>query len=157
MSVILVTRDSDIGAEIVCQSWDGDTPPAAVRLPDGQMAVGAHIGDRIGSYEFRLVPAPGPVRGVSFVARDMLALLTPGDRIAIDRALRVRDPATGDLAVQAAAMVLLWESLQAQGDAPISATAERFLAGWAGLSSALGDERAGEIAAALGIGPQPGA
>jgi hypothetical protein len=94
--------------------------------------------------------APPP----SFLARDLLALLSPADRIAIDRALRARD-AAGDLTAAAAGLTLLWESLQAQGDAPIHATAERFLTGWAGLSAALGPERAAEIAAALGIAAPP--
>lgn len=149
MSVLLVSYNGEFGADIVCQSWDGDMPPAEVRLPDGQIIFGAQIGDRIGPYEFRLVP--GNVAGNSFVGRDMLALLTPSDRIAIDRSLRVRDPQTGDLTPAAAGLVLLWESLQAQGDAPISVTSERFLTGWAGLSAALGEQRATEIAVALGI------
>lgn len=92
-------------------------------------------------------PAPPPP---SFLARDLMALLTPADLIAIDRVLNARQT-NGDLTPQAAAFALLWSGMQAQAEAPIRATAERFRQGWAGIVLALGAERAAELAAALGI------
>lgn len=109
----------------------------------------AEIGWRWSGGSFA-APAPAP----RFVARDLLATLTPDDRIAIDRATRARDPVSGDLTPEAAQLTLLWEGLQAQGDAPIYCDSPRFLAGWAGLTAALGAARCAEIAAELGI-PAP--
>ncbi len=93
-------------------------------------------------------PQPPPLREVppepppSFLARDLLALLTIVDRRAIGVAIAADDE-----------LLLLWEGLLGQGEAPIRTTAQRFQRGWAGLSAALGGARADEIATALGIVP----
>lgn len=76
----------------------------------------------------------------SFFARDLLAQFTPDDFAAISAAIGASAP-----------LGLLWASLLAQGDAPISVGSERFLQGWAGLSEALGADRAHAIATAVGI------
>lgn len=78
----------------------------------------------------------------SFRARDLLALLTDNDLVAIESAIATNT-----------ALRRLWISLLGQGEAPIIATSDRFVAGWAGLSAALGQARSDEIAAALGIMP----
>jgi hypothetical protein len=69
-----------------------------------------------------------------------MALFTPSDYQAIMSSIATN-----------AELGLLWSSLLAQGDAPISVMSERFLSGWAGLKQALGETRAGDISAALGI------
>jgi hypothetical protein len=74
------------------------------------------------------------------LARDLIALLTVNDYAAIKTAITASDQ-----------LGLLWASLQAQGDAPIITTSERFQAGWAGLSQALGADRAAAIGTALGV------
>lgn len=84
-----------------------------------------------------VAPPPPPP---SFLSRELIALLTPADYAAIQAAVS-GSPKLG----------LLWAGLLGQGDAPISAASERFQAGWAGLSAALGATRADAIAAALGI------
>jgi hypothetical protein len=84
------------------------------------------------------VPPPPPQP--TFLARDFFALLTVADFTALRNAIASND-----------ALGLLWASLQAQGDAPIHTTADRFLAGWAGLKQALPPSRAAAIATALGI------
>jgi hypothetical protein len=76
----------------------------------------------------------------TFLAREFFALLTVADFTAIRNAVTSND-----------ALGLLWASLQAQGEAPINTTAERFLAGWAGLKQALPAARSAAIASALGI------
>ncbi len=101
--------------------------------------------DRVKFEEWRRqggVPDPyvPPAAAPTFLARDLLAKFTPEDSAAIFSATNASAP-----------LGLLWASLLAQGDAPISANSERFLQGWAGLSAALGDERAAAIAAAVGI------
>ena len=75
-----------------------------------------------------------------FFARDLVAQLTADDYTNIARATNSR-PALG----------LLWAALLAQGDAPISISADRFKQGWTGMSQALGAGRASAIAHALGI------
>ncbi|WP_377829733.1 hypothetical protein ACFKHW_09540 [Bradyrhizobium lupini] len=75
-----------------------------------------------------------------FVARDMLAQLTPDDYARIHAAIAT-----------SAALGLLWSALLGQGEAPISVGSDRFRQGWAGIASALGNDRAHAIAAAIGI------
>lgn len=77
---------------------------------------------------------------VTFLARDLLSQLTASDYINIMQAT-ASSPTLG----------LLWASLLAQGDAPISVSADRFKLGWSGMSQALGFERAGAIAQVIGI------
>jgi len=81
------------------------------------------------------------VPALSFLARDFFAELTVADFTALKAAIAAND-----------ALALLWASLQAQGEAPISTAALRFQSGWAGLRQALGEARADEIATALGFG-----
>lgn len=76
----------------------------------------------------------------TFLARDFFAQLSVSDFSKIKAAVASND-----------GLGLLWASLQAQGEAPIAADSERFLAGWGGLKQALGEKRAGEIAGALKI------
>ena len=76
----------------------------------------------------------------SFLARELLAQLTPSDYSAIQTAVASN-----------ASLGLLWAALLAQGDAPIQASSQRFQAGWAGLTAALGATRAAAIAEAVGI------
>ena len=83
-------------------------------------------------------PSPPPV--TSFLARDLLALLTADDLAAIKAAVDADAELYG-----------LWCATLAQGEAPISIESARFQAGWAGLTTALGEERAGELAAALNL------
>ena len=78
--------------------------------------------------------------GVTFLARDLLSRLTANDYTNIMQAT-ASSPALG----------LLWASLLAQGDAPIAVSADRFKQGWAGMSQAIGAERAIAIAQAIGI------
>lgn len=78
----------------------------------------------------------------TFVARDLIAQLTPADYAAIQTTIASSAP-----------LGLMWAALLAQGEAPIDTSAERFKAGWAGLSQAIGTTRAAEIAAALKINP----
>lgn len=86
------------------------------------------------SYQTQAAPAP------AFVARDLIALLTADDYTAIQAAT-----------AQSANLGLLWAALLAQGEAPIDTAADRFKAGWAGLSSALGADRAAALGKELGI------
>ncbi len=85
----------------------------------------------------RAAQPPGP----TFLARDLLAQLTTDDYAAITAAVAGSAP-----------LGLLWASLLGQGDAPIATDSARFQQGWAGLTAALGQQRAGEIATALGLG-----
>lgn len=85
-------------------------------------------------------PPPLPPPPPSFLARDLFTQLTVADYTAIKTAIAGSD-----------ALGLLWDSLKAQGDAPIDMTSARFQQGWTGLKAALGAKRAGEIAAALNI------
>jgi hypothetical protein len=80
-----------------------------------------------------------PVSPPSFLAQDMLALLTPADCAAIQAAIS-----------GSASQWLLWQSLLAQRD-PISTTSERYQAGATGMERALGELRWAEIKEALGI------
>ncbi|QPF93775.1 XkdW family protein [Bradyrhizobium commune] len=77
---------------------------------------------------------------VRFVAREMLAQLTPDDYVRIQLAITSN-----------AALGLLWAALLGQGEAPISVGSDRFRQGWAGMTSALGSDRSHAIAAAIGI------
>jgi hypothetical protein len=76
----------------------------------------------------------------SFLARDLFALLTVADFSAIKKAIAAND-----------ALGLLWDSLKAQGEAPIITDSRRFQQGWDGIKAALGPARALEISSALGI------
>lgn len=76
----------------------------------------------------------------SFLSRDLFTQLTVADYTAIKTAVAAND-----------ALGLLWDSLKAQGDAPIETSSARFQQGWAALSQALGTTRASQIATALGI------
>ena len=80
----------------------------------------------------------------TFLARDLLALLSAADYAAI--VVTTREDAT---------LGLLWACLLAQGDAPISTGSPRFVAGWAGLSKTLGAQRAAVLSAALLIRGTP--
>lgn len=75
-----------------------------------------------------------------FLARDLLELLTDDDLVKIEAATASN-----------VSLRRLWLSLLGQGNAPIRATSERFLAGWAGLTAALREGRADELGGALGI------
>jgi hypothetical protein len=77
---------------------------------------------------------------MTFVARDMLAQLTPDDYARIQAAIASN-----------AALGLLWAALLGQGEAPISVGSDRFRQGWSGVTSALGEDRARAIAAEIGI------
>lgn len=88
----------------------------------------------VASFERRDVP--------SFVARDLLDLLTTADIAAIKTAI------AGN-----ASLELLWLRMTGRGDKPISTGSPDFAAGWAGFTAALGQARADEIAAALGLSP----
>ena len=76
----------------------------------------------------------------TFLARDLLSRLTANDYVNIMQAT-TSSPTLG----------LLWASLLAQGDAPISVAADRFKQGWTGMSQALGADRTDAIAQAIGI------
>jgi hypothetical protein len=76
----------------------------------------------------------------TFLARNLLAQLTADDYARIQTAIG-SSPALG----------LLWSSLLGQGEAPISASSDRFKQGWAGMTLVLGNQRAQTIAAAVGI------
>ena len=78
------------------------------------------------------VPDPyvAPVVEPSFLARDLMAQLTPDDYGAIQAAIATSAP-----------LGLLWASLLAQGEAQIVSSSTRFQQGWAGLTAALGDAR----------------
>jgi hypothetical protein len=76
----------------------------------------------------------------TFLARDLLAQLSPADYVNIQDAIG-GSPALG----------LLWSSLLAQGEAPISVSSERFKQGWTTLSKTLGADRSATIAKAVGI------
>ncbi|MEZ5785245.1 MAG: hypothetical protein R3D62_01870 [Xanthobacteraceae bacterium] len=83
---------------------------------------------------------PAPAVEPSFVARDLLDLLTTDDLAAIQTTI------AGD-----ASLDLLWLRMTGRGDKPISTCSPDFTAGWAGLTAALGQSRADELAASLGI------
>lgn len=83
---------------------------------------------------------PAAVVVPSFIARDLLDLLTATDLAAIKTAI------AGD-----AGLELLWLRMTGRGDKPISSGSPDFAAGWAGLTQALGQARADELATALGI------
>jgi hypothetical protein len=90
------------------------------------------------------LPADSDPTPTTFLARDMLAQLTPADYAAIMPAIN----GSADLG-------LLWSSLLAQGDAPIETSTQRFKDGWAGLTSVLGADRVAALADALHISPSP--
>lgn len=85
-----------------------------------------------------VTPPPPPVP--QFYARDLLALFTDDDQIKIEEAVK-----------QSVTLRRIWTALPAQGDEPIMATSERAIAGWAGLTAALGTARVVELQTALGI------
>jgi hypothetical protein len=74
----------------------------------------------------------------SFLARELLALLSADDMAAINAAI-----------AGSPALALLWVSLLAQGEAPVLLASARFQAGWTGLTKALGQARADALMAAL--------
>lgn len=78
----------------------------------------------------------------AFVARDLIAQLTPGDTAAILNAVSASP-----------GMALLWYSLLAQGQAPIELSSARFQNGWAALTQVLGADRCAALATALNIVP----
>jgi len=77
----------------------------------------------------------------SFLARDLIDLLTADDLVAIETATAASTP-----------LRLLWIRLRVQGDKPVSTAGEGFAQGWAGLTAALGSTRAAAIATQLGFG-----
>jgi hypothetical protein len=77
----------------------------------------------------------------SFLARDLIDLITPDDLRAIQTAVQAD-----------AALDLLWLRLRTREGKPVVAEGEAFAQGWAGLMAALGSARAAQISAALGIG-----
>lgn len=81
-----------------------------------------------------------PPRPASFMACDLIDLLSPDDLVAIEKIVEA------DVALR-----LLWLRLRTREGRPIAPKGEAFVAGWAGLMSALGAERTAEIAKALGI------
>jgi hypothetical protein len=81
------------------------------------------------------VPPPAP----TFLAQDMLAILSDADCAAIQSAI-----------ASSVSLWKLWQSLLGQRD-PIDTSSDRFKQGWAGLKSVLGDARCGELATTLGI------
>lgn len=76
----------------------------------------------------------------SFVARDLLDLLTTDDLAAI------RTTIASNVSLD-----LVWTRMTGRGDKPISTGSPDFAAGWAGLTAALGQTRADELAEALGL------
>lgn len=76
----------------------------------------------------------------AFVARDLLDMLTTDDLVAI------RTTIASNVSLD-----LLWTRMTGRGDKPISTGSPGFVAGWAGLVSALGVTRAAAISAGLGI------
>lgn len=77
----------------------------------------------------------------AFVARDLIDILTIADLEAIEAAV-----------AENAALRLLWLRLRSRGEKPVATDTAAFAQGWAGFAAALGQERAAEIAAVLGIG-----
>lgn len=75
----------------------------------------------------------------TFLAQDMLALLTDDDCTAIQQEIAAN-----------ISLWRLWQSLLSQRD-PISVEAERFLQGWTGMKAVLGDFRCAELAEQLGF------
>lgn len=102
-------------------------------LPDATDTQKQAANDILASFDRRNVVVP------SFVARDLLDLLTTADLAAIK--------ATVALDVN---LDLLWTRMTGRGDKPISTDSPDFAAGWAGLTAALGQSRADEISKALG-------
>lgn len=84
-------------------------------------------------------PPPLPVSAPTFLAQDMLTLLTDDDCQHIQASI------AGNISLWR-----LWQSLLAQRD-PIATDSDRFKTGWAGMTIALGSARADAIATALGI------
>lgn len=104
------------------------------------------FGDAVTEVQRRAVLAvydahdPAAKPPAKFFARDLLAQLVPDDYAAIQAAIAESSP-----------LGLLWASLLAQGDAPVSTGSARFQQGWTALSQVLGTERAAAIAASLGL------
>lgn len=76
----------------------------------------------------------------TFLARDLIDLLTVDDLTAIETAVQ-----------SSAALRLLWLRLRTREGKPVAVEGDAFTQGWAGLSGALGATRASEIAEVLGI------
>lgn len=76
----------------------------------------------------------------TFLAREFLAELTEADGVLVRAAI------AGN-----AGFWLLWQAMTGQGDAPIRTDSDRFVAGWAGIRTVLGEPRALQIADVLGI------
>ena len=87
-----------------------------------------------------LIAFLNPPKVPSFLSRDLFTQFTVADYTAVKTAIASND-----------SLGLLWDSLKAQGDAPIMTNAARFLAGWSALTQVLGQPRMDAIAAALGI------
>ena len=77
----------------------------------------------------------------SFLPQEMLAQLEPADMLKINAAISA--DASGQMA-------LLWAAFLGQRD-PISIMSDRYLAGAAGMTAALGDDRWSAIKKAIGI------
>lgn len=86
--------------------------------------------------------APPAPPAPTFQARELIDLLTVADLTAIETAVQASGP-----------LRLLWLRLRTREGKPVEASGEAFTQGWAGLSAALGAERAAEIAATLGFAP----
>lgn len=76
----------------------------------------------------------------SFVAHTLIDALTVSDLETIEGATAASPP-----------LRLLWVRLRARGTAPVETGSDAFRQGWAGLTASLGQQRAAELAAALGI------
>lgn len=120
--------------------FDGSIPQGWPEREAWHESATAQIGWSHDGEQFAAPPPPPPSVQTSFLARDLLALLTATDLTAI------RTAVDSDIALYG-----LWCSLLAQGEAPIATASPRFQAGWAGLTSALGSTRADELGAALNI------
>lgn len=115
----VILEDHGDGPTLV--AWPFDVPPPS----DEEVAA--------------LVPALDAANAPTFLAQDMLALLTDADCSAIQQAI------TGN-----SSLWRMWQSLVAQRD-PISTDSDRFRQGWGGLKAVLGDMRCSLLASQLGI------
>lgn len=126
---VALQDDSD-GQGPYIVSWNVDDLGAAPTVEEG---FSEHEIDRARSIHAGPLSAPSP----SFIARDLIKWLSLDEYAAIRTFMAAH--------VQFA---LLWDSLLAQGEAPISVESARFQAGWEGIVAVLGDVRAAELLAA---------
>jgi hypothetical protein len=120
--------------------FDGSIPESWPERETWHESATAQIGWSHDGQQFTAPTPPPAAVNTSFLARDVLALLTAADLTAIKVAV------DSDIALYG-----LWCSLLAQGEAPISIASPRFQAGWAAIEAALGSTRADELATALNI------